>query len=173
MHVYRGVQGFGNLPVHAIWRGGLQKAGPSLESSQLANAVIVSPGTPAVEREQREQREIGVYPNPYKVNALWDGGLERQRKLNFYNLPRNSEVRIYTLAGDQVGSFTHNGDTYTGAGIEWYEQFSEGTTIFPGGEHAWDLVTDADQAIATGLYLFTVKDLDTGETFRGKFVVIK
>ena len=146
---------------------------PSLESSQLANAVIVSPGTPAVEREQREQREIGVYPNPYKVNALWDGGLERQRKLNFYNLPRNSEVRIYTLAGDQVGSFTHNGDTYTGAGIEWYEQFSEGTTIFPGGEHAWDLVTDADQAIATGLYLFTVKDLDTGETFRGKFVVIK
>jgi len=35
------------------------------------------------------------------------------------------------------------------------------------------LVTASDQAIATGLYLFTVKDLDSGEISRGKFVVIK
>ncbi len=146
---------------------------PSLESSRLTNAAIVSPGTPAVSREQREQREIGVYPNPYKVNALWDGGLERQRKLHFYNLPRNSEVRIYSLSGDQVGTFIHNGDTYTGQGIQWYDNFSEGNTLFPGGEHAWDLVSEADQAIATGLYLFTVKDLDSGEVYKGKFVVIK
>jgi len=99
--------------------------------------------------------------------------LERQRKLHFFNLPRDCEVRIYTLAGDQVDSFIHNGDTYAGDGIEWYDKFSEGNTIFPGGEHAWDLVTASDQAIATGLYLFTVKDLDSGEISRGKFVVIK
>jgi hypothetical protein len=42
-----------------------------------------------------------------------------------------------------------------------------------GGEHAWDLVTDNDQAIATGLYLFTVKNLDTGDIKRGKFAIIK
>ncbi|RMH93263.1 MAG: hypothetical protein D6681_13730 [Calditrichaeota bacterium] len=144
---------------------------PSLESSQLQNVVIVSPGTPPL--RPGEQRKIGVYPNPYRVNALWDGGFERQRKLHFYNLPARCEVRIYTLAGDLVDSFIHEGDTYRGQDIQWYQQFSEGTTIFPGGEHAWDLVTEADQAIATGLYLFTVKDLDTGEIYRGKFVVIK
>ncbi len=145
---------------------------PSLESSRLQNAAIVSPGTPPRTAQQAE-RKIGIYPNPYRVNALWDGGLERQRKIHFFNLPRNCEVRIYTLAGDQVDSFIHNGDTYTGEGIEWYDKFSEGNTIFPGGEHAWDLVTASDQAIATGLYLFTVKDLDSGEISRGKFVVIK
>jgi hypothetical protein len=114
-----------------------------------------------------------VYPNPYRINAMWDGRLERQRKLYFNNLPLRCEVRIYTLAGDQVGGFTHDGSQYKGTDIEWYRQFSEGQTIFAGGEHAWDMVTEADQAIATGLYLFTVKDLDTGEIFKGKFVVIK
>lgn len=31
-----------------------------------------------------------------------------------------------------------------------------------GGEHAWDLITKDDQAIATGLYIFTVKNNKTG-----------
>jgi hypothetical protein len=42
-----------------------------------------------------------------------------------------------------------------------------------GGEHAWDLVSGSDQAIATGLYLFTVKDLANGEIKKGKFLIIK
>ncbi len=144
---------------------------PSLESSKLQNVVVVSPGSPA--RAPAESREIGVYPNPYKANALWDGGFERERKIYFYNLPLNSEIRIYTLAGDLVDSFTHHGDTYNGQGIKWFQRYGSGNTIFPGGEHAWDLVTKSDQAIATGLYLFTVKDLDTGDIYKGKFVVIK
>jgi hypothetical protein len=49
---------------------------------------------------------------------------------------------------------------------------------FSGGEHAWDLITRHDQAVASGLYLFTVKDLvngssSFGETREGKFLVIK
>lgn len=143
----------------------------SLESSRLQNVVVVSPGTPARDPDDTEL-EVGVYPNPYRVDALWDGGFERQRKLHFYNLPARCEVRIYTLAGDLIDSFEHSGN-YTGMDIEWYQQFSDGNTVFPGGEHAWDLVTDDDQAIATGLYLFTVKDHDTGRIHRGRFVVIK
>jgi len=42
-----------------------------------------------------------------------------------------------------------------------------------GGEYAWDLITDNDQAIATGLYLFTVENKRTGDIKRGKFLVIK
>ncbi len=158
--------------VSAFDSGDVRLSLPSLESSRLQNAVVVSPGTPPRTSGQSE-RKIGVYPNPYRVNAMWDGRLERQRKLHFYNLPANCEVRIYTLAGDQVDSFVHHGESYRGEGIEWYEKFSEGNTVFAGGEHAWDLVTAADQAIATGLYLFTVKDLDSGEVLKGKFVVIK
>lgn len=145
----------------------------SLESSRLQNAVVVSPGTPA--RTQANNMEVGVYPNPYRANALWDGRQERERKIFFFNLPNNAEVRIYTLAGDLVDSFTHRGTSYDGTDIQWYENFSDPDkrTIFPGGEHAWDLVTSSDQAIATGLYLFSVKDLDSGNIQRGKFLVIK
>ncbi len=143
----------------------------SLESSRLQNVAVVSPGTPA--RSAQSDLKIGVYPNPYRVGALWDGGFERQRKLHFYNLPAKCEVRIYTLAGDLVDSFIHEGETYQGEGIEWFQKFSEGNTVFPGGEHAWDLVTSQDQAIASGLYLFTVKDLETSEVHKGKFVIIK
>lgn len=145
----------------------------SLESNLTGTAVVVSPGTPA--RQKPENFKVGVYPNPYRASALWDGELERERKLHFYNLPANAEVRIYTLAGDLVDSFIHHGQSYTGKDIQWYnqERFRSFNTIFPGGEHAWDLVTSNDQAIATGLYLFTVKDLDTGDIQKGKFVVIK
>ena len=42
-----------------------------------------------------------------------------------------------------------------------------------GGEHPWDLITDGDQAIATGLYLFTVRDKNNGKIKTGKFLIIK
>ncbi len=146
---------------------------PSLESSKLQNVVIVSPGTPPM--PVGEKLKIGVYPNPYRANALWDGTFERERKLIFFNLPANCEIRIYTLAGDMIDEFTHHAATYNGLDIKWYQRFgaTDKQTIFSGGEHAWDLVTNNDQAIATGLYMFTVKDLDSGDIYRGKFVVIK
>ena len=48
-----------------------------------------------------------------------------------------------------------------------------GNQIMTGGEHPWDLITDDDQAVASGLYLFSVKDKITGEVKTGKFLVIK
>jgi hypothetical protein len=133
----------------------------------------VVPGTPPTTPEAR--RKIGVYPNPYRANALWDGGYERERKIVFFNLPARCELRIYTLAGDLVDQFTHESTSYDGKDIKWFREFAPGdqSTVFSGGEHAWDLVSNNDQALATGLYLFTVKDLNTGEVFRGKFVIIK
>jgi len=146
---------------------------PSLESSKLQNSVVVVPGTPPL--PVKEGRKVGVYPNPYRANALWDGSFERERKIVFFNLPRRCEVRIYTLAGDMVDQFTHESMAYDGKDIKWFREFSptDRSTIFSGGEHAWDLVTSNDQALATGLYLFTVKDLESGEIFKGKFVIIK
>jgi len=142
----------------------------SLESTKLQNMTIVCPGTPAKKKESKT--EIGVYPNPYRTNALWDGGFERERKLYFYNLPADCEVRIYTLAGDLVDKFEHTSN-YTGNDIQWFDNYSLQNTKFAGGEHAWDLVSRNDQAIATGLYLYTVKDHETGKIYHGKFLVIK
>jgi hypothetical protein len=38
---------------------------------------------------------------------------------------------------------------------------------------AWDLTTRKDQAIASGLYIFSVEDAATGEVERGTFVILK
>ncbi len=144
----------------------------SLESSFLVNLARVLPGTPTAANEDQAPR-VGVYPNPYRGHAAWDGNLERDRKIYFYNLPANCEVRIFTLAGDLVDKFRHQSRVYDGTDIQWFQKYARGSTIFAGGEHAWDLVTKDDQAIATGLYLFTVENLDTGRIQTGKFLVIK
>jgi hypothetical protein len=119
--------------------------------------------------------KVGVYPNPYYGRAVWDGTGERNRKIYFYNLPALCEIRVYTLAGDIVAEINHTGSTYDGKDIEWFRRFagSDVPLQFSGGEHAWDLITKFDQALATGLYLFSVKDLQSGEVAVGKFVVIK
>lgn len=146
----------------------------SLESSSNVNAVRVFPGTPVNENFGSSGREykVGVYPNPYRVNAAWDGNQEGERKLNFYNLPAKAEVRIYSVAGDIISEFTHDADTYNGD-IGWFSSFSDDPRVLPGGEHSWDIQSNANQILTTGLYLYTVKDLGSGEIQTGKIVIIK
>lgn len=141
-----------------------------LESSSIANYQRVVPGTQAVEDPNVE---VGVYPNPYYGNAVWDGTSERLRKIYFYNLPASCEITVYTLAGDIVKRITHDASS-NGSDTRWFQNFaSDGKQQFAGGEHAWDLVTDNDQAVATGLYLFTVKNSNTGDIKTGKFLIVK
>lgn len=142
----------------------------SLESSKLANSVKIIPGTPHTEDENIQ---IGVYPNPYYANAYWDGPSERLRKIYFYNLPADCEITIYTLSGDIVKRLYHDQQS-NASDLRWFQTYSrDGTQIMSGGEHAWDLITDNDQAIATGLYLFSVRDSRTGNIKTGKFLVVK
>jgi hypothetical protein len=142
----------------------------SLESAKVLRRVL--PGTVAT---SDASTKIGVYPNPYYTNAYWDGARERLRKIYFYNLPARCEIRIFTLAGDVVEVIDHDAATYDASDIDWFSEFGDrGTTAeLAGGEHAWDLITKNDQAIATGLYLFTVEDKATGTVKRGKFLIVK
>ena len=141
-----------------------------LESSLLGNATRVLPGTtPTSDSDVK----IGVYPNPYYGNAYWDGASERLRKIYFYNLPAKCKITIYTLAGDIVKKIDHD-QSSNGSDIRWFDNYAgDGSQIMSGGEHAWDLISNDDQAIATGLYLFSVEDLSTGDVKLGKFLVIK
>jgi hypothetical protein len=145
----------------------------SLESSILSNAQRIVVGTPA---NNNENAEIGVYPNPYYGSAVWDGsGAKKEvlRKIYFYNLPSKCEISIWSLSGDLINKLDHDGATYNGSDIEWFKTYSDGTQKFAGGEHAWDMISREGQAIATGLYLFTVKDAVTGQIKRGKFLIVK
>lgn len=142
----------------------------SLESAKVIERVI--PGTSISENSSEA---IGVYPNPYYVNAAWDAGTERTRKIYFTHLPARAEIKIFTITGDLVADLQHDAATYDGSGIKWFDNFSSlnEKVQMSGGEHAWDLVTKYDQAISTGLYLFSVKNIATGQVKRGKFVIVK
>jgi hypothetical protein len=144
---------------------------PSLESSVFENLTYAITGK-SVSKE--EDRKIYVYPNPYKATALWDGSGSRDRLIWFANLPDRATIRIFTMAGDLVDEINHDAATYNGRDISLLEKQTAGRNmVFSGGEHAWDLISKNDQAIASGMYLFTVEDEQTKKVFRGKFLVIK
>jgi hypothetical protein len=144
-----------------------------LESSFTENETRAFPG--ALTNEFKTgAKKVGVYPNPYNTSAAWDGTTSRTRKLYFYNLPAKSEIHVYTSSGDLVATMNHDAATYKGEGIGWSATYGniEKTTM-SGGEHAWDVLSESKTQLTTGVYLFTVKDLTTGEMQRGNFAIIK
>jgi hypothetical protein len=86
-------------------------------------------------------------------------------------------LRIYTLAGDRIFETRFDGTTYHGEGARGLYDPRQDLDIGPpslsGASYAWNLITTQGQAIATGLYVFSVEDVDTGRVSRGKFLVVK
>lgn len=145
---------------------------PPLESSYIANAYRIWPGTPV---NDADTAAPGVYPNPYRLQAAWDGSSSRTHKLYFYDLPKHCLITVYTSSGDVVAVLNHDADYYTGDDIQWYDHFGGDSNKrrMTGGEHAWDILTQSKQTITQGLYFFSVKDLTNGIVKQGKFVVLK
>ena len=118
--------------------------------------------------------DVVVVPNPYRADADYsrsgwedpDGSFsyaEEYRRIAFLNIPDRCVIRIYTLAGDLVKVIAHNGN----AGHD--------TPYWHGKNGAyWNLITDNQQAAVSGIYLFSVQDVDNRkDDFVGKFVIIK
>ncbi len=160
------------IAVTAFDRGDPENNLVSLESTPLGNVRHVFAGTPA---NADLAEEPFVYPNPYYARASWEGAstFEEDRKIIFANLPARAQIKIYTISGDLVDSFEHD-ESYDGADIKWFDTFSNpDEAVFSGGEHAWDLLSANNQIISRGLYVFVVTDRDTGQKYRGNFVLIK
>ena len=164
------------VSVSAYDRGNENSNLESLESSLLSNNFRAFAGKPA--NTNLETNAPFVYPNPYYAGAAWEGQSnfqEQSRKIYFANLPANCTIRVFTVAGDFIDEFEHTPD-YNGSDTRWYETFGaedSDKNVFSGGEHAWDLLSSETQIIARGLYVFTVKDHDSGETYQGKFAILK
>ena len=141
----------------------------SMESGIRATRVLAIPGTPPVEDGQKAT----VFPNPYRGEAVWDGTRDREKYVWFANLPEKATIRVYSLAGDLVKTIDFDGSTYDAADVQGLRTSSERSVAIPGGICAWDLITDEDQAIATGLYIYSIENRETGSIQRGKFMVIR
>jgi hypothetical protein len=140
----------------------------SMQSGVLATKVFAVPG-PIAQTDQT----VLVFPNPYRGEAVWDGTRDREKYIWFVNLPEKATIRIFTLAGDLVKTIDFDAATYTGADIQGLRTSSEKLIAMPGGICAWDLISNKDQAVATGLYVFSVEDRQSGKNQVGKFMVIR
>lgn len=158
--------------VTAFDEGDAEAGLPSFESGKTASAVRVFPGAAPVDGTAPGRPPVGVYPNPYRVSAAWDGGPATQRKLYFTNLPARAQIRVYTLSGEILAELDHDAATYTGD-TRWYDVFSAPGRTVAGGEHAWDLLNESRLVPSSGLYLFSVLDLDTNAVQTGRFVIVR
>jgi hypothetical protein len=145
-----------------------------LESGKSQNQRIAVPGP---QPGQRSGAGPTVFPNPYRVEARWDQGENvRDHYLWFANLPERCTLRIYTLAGDLLLEKEFDGSTYRGEGTRgiYDPSTSLGKPTLSGTMFGWDLLTRQGQAIATGLYLYSVEDHTNGDKYTvGKFLVVK
>lgn len=102
---------------------------------------------------------IRVVPDPYIVRNEWEGGYEFQR-LSFTNLPNRCTIRIFTISGELVKTIEHNSDGGNSA-IENSQ----------GGAAYWDLITNSERQIASGVYIYHIES-EVGEKV-GRFAVIR
>jgi hypothetical protein len=150
----------------------------SLESGIAQNRKMVIPGA-GVSTAETGLGKVKVFPNPYRCDSAWDGRDSRDRYLWFVNLPERCTIRITTLSGDLVDTIEFDGSTYDAREIRGIYDPTDpfdpdrDLPVLSGRMAAWDIISENDQAIATGLYLFSVKDRDTGEVHVGKFMVLK
>ena len=119
---------------------------------------------PAIEDSLVDLDDIKVVPNPYYIYSEWDLSNNR-RKIQFTNVPINSEIQIYTVSGELVAILDHHGDATATAGGRGYNSNRVGTVD-------WNIWTYEFTEAAYGLYVYVVKT-DDGKTKVGKFAVIR
>lgn len=166
-------KGFEHYSAVTTWdRGMPQRKLTSLESGKDANVKVFFPGPSA----KSNMNNIYVVPNPYRGASYFDGRKnkdekgDKSRRIWFVNLPEKCNIQVYTLAGDLVADFDHNGEEF-----EEILSVSKSTdqAISSSGIHPWNLLTKNNQILASGVYLFSVKDRVSGDVKVGKFAVIK
>ena len=100
---------------------------------------------------------IYVVPNPYVGAASWErasGAIGRgERKIEFFNLPRECTIRIFNIRGELIRIIEHEG-------------------AFNDGSASWDLKSNDSEDIAYGIYFYHVEAPGIGE-YVDKFAVIK
>jgi len=131
-----------------------------LESGRFQNYTFGVVGAASLKRSTGDSlSQIRVVPNPFNAaskNMQYEGGSD---KINFFNLPGECTIRIFTFTGDLVKTIVHDDGS---------------------GDEAWSnptrelyQVTDAGQHVVSGLYIANIVDHETNESINVKFVIIR
>lgn len=102
------------------------------------------------EADKVDLSQIRVVPNPYIVVSKYES-MQNVRDIKFMFLPPECTINIYTVSGTLVKTINHNN--------------GQGTL-------SWNLLTDWNQALSYGMYVYVVED-PNGNKHIGKFALIK
>ena len=99
--------------------------------------------------------EIRMVPNPVNLGAdqglRWPGEVGRNQ-ITFWKIPGQSTIQIFTELGELVKTIEHT----SGSGVE-----------------NWNLTTESNQRIVSGIYIVVIRNDDTGEQVIKKLLVIR
>lgn len=97
--------------------------------------------------------DVRIVPNPFVLEAdqviRWP---DQQDKLAFFEIPGNCTIKIYSEVGELIHQIEH----------------TDGT-----GDEFWNLTTESNQVIASGIYFAVIRDLDSNEKIVRKFAIIR
>ena len=106
---------------------------------------------PDLATQQERLKDIGIVPNPYKGASAYEVS-QLTDEVRFTNMPDVATIRIFTLNGTLIRTINKQ---------------SPGVATIP-----WNLTTDHNLPVASGLYLIHIEVPDVGETTL-KFAVVK
>jgi hypothetical protein len=95
--------------------------------------------------------EIYAYPNPLRLGAGIVGG--EGEEVIWTNLPPDSQIQIFTLAGDEIAELPRDGRPQEGANMYWVARNAD------------------NRLLASGIYMWRVIMPERGD-FWGKLVII-
>jgi hypothetical protein len=127
--------------------------GKTVWSGRLFNPTNISVEPPRP--PQDDLSKIRIAPNPYNIRdpLLPDYGWEGERGILFFNLPTRVTIKIFTEAGDLVKTIIHN-------------------PLINVGSLKWDLLTDSQQVVASGVYIAAFQK-PGGEVAFQKFIIVR
>ena len=93
-----------------------------------------------------------VVPNPYNLETEEEVRYSQRDQLGFLDIPGNSTIRIFTEMGELVKTIRHQDGS---------------------GDEFWDMQTESQQLVSSGIYIAAITDEEGGETIYRKFVIIR
>jgi hypothetical protein len=93
-----------------------------------------------------------VVPNPFHIGSSENVRYPGAERLGFLDIPGKCTIYIFTERGDLVRTIEH----------------TDGT-----GDEYWNLQTNSEQMVVSGLYIASIEDHETGNQIFRKFVIIR
>lgn len=131
---------------------------PNIRGEKITSGRVFVPSPESIEPPRggtETLSDIIIAPNPYNINdpAVQAQGWVDFRGIVFFNLPSYCEVDIYTEDGSLVKEILHDSPVRAGS-------------------LRWDMLTDSQQVISSGIYIAVFTDKDGGIAYR-KFGVTR